>query len=191
MRWAAQSRMSAEPDRGLSTVSYRRTMDPAGRRALPPVELMHDHPRAIGTVLLELVLLILVVIAGLSQRAVSGAPIAMRTDPPPVGSCLGRTTEGVEATPCSEPHELQVTRSWPVWLWDARGDNGSAAVELCKLAATKFLGSAARFQDWGTIPLHTLSVLTGGPGNGDQPWGWQACALTHQSDRGYPPPMSV
>jgi hypothetical protein len=153
---------------------------------LPPGELVHDHPRAIGAVLLELVLLVLVVVAGLSQRAMSGAPIAMTTDPPPVGTCLRPTTDGVEPTPCSEPHVLQVTSSWPVWLWDDRGVNRGAAAELCQLAATKFLGSAARFQDWGPIPLHTRSVLTAGPGNVDQPWSWQACALTPQSGQGDP-----
>jgi hypothetical protein len=153
---------------------------------MPSAGLMLAHPRAVGTVLLELVLLVLVVVAGLSQRAVSGAPIAITADPPAVGSCLRQTTDGLKATPCSEPHELQVTRSWPVWLWDDRGTNGTAAAQLCRPAATKFLGTAARFQDWGPIPLHTLSVLTRGPGNGDQPWGWQACALTTQSGRGYP-----
>ena len=155
-------------------------------RLVSPRELTLGHPRATGTVLLELVLLLLVVVAGLAQRAVSGDPLPMTAAPPAVGSCLRQSTEGVEATPCSEPHALQVTRSWPVWLWDDRGVNGTAAVELCRLAATKFLGSAARFQDWGPIPLRALSVLTGGPGRDHQPWGWQACAVTAQVGQGFP-----
>jgi hypothetical protein len=179
VRRAARSRMSAEPR--LSIGRDCRSMD----RALPCGRKMLDHPRAVGTVLLELVLLVLVVVAGLSQRAVSGVAIAMTADPPPVGACLRQTAQGVEAIPCSEPHLFQVTRSWPVWLWDDGGVNGSAAAEVCRLAATNFLGSAARLQDWGPIPLHTLSVLTRGPGTGDQPWGWQACALSPQPGRGY------
>ncbi len=190
MRRAAQSWMSAEPGRARSTEPDRRTVDRAGRRpdhrALPPGRLMHDHPRAIGTVLLELILLVLVVVAGLAQRSVSGDAITLAAEPPSVGTCLRQAAGGVEATPCSAPHTLQVTRSWPVWLWDARGINGSAADDVCRLAATKFLGSAARFQDWGPIPLLTLSVLTRGPGPVDQPWGWQACALTPQSGQGFP-----
>ena len=189
MRRAAQSWMSAQPGRARSTGPDRPHVDRAGRRsdhrALPPRRVMHDHRRAMGTVLLELILLLLVVVAGLAQRSEPGAAIVMTADPPSVGTCLRQAAGGVEATPCSERHTLQVTRSWPVWLWDARGVNGSAADDVCRLAATKFLGSAARFQDWGPIPLLTLSVLTRGPGPVDQPWGWQACALTPQSGHGF------
>jgi hypothetical protein len=71
-----------------------------------------------------------------------------------------------------------------VWLWDGEGGDRNAALGMCELAATKFLGSAARFQDWGPIPLPTSSVLTSGPGTGDHPWGWQACAVTVQSGPG-------
>ena len=190
MRRAAQLRKSAESCRGLPTVPDCRTMGRSVHRpthqARHPDKLVLAHPRAIGTLLLELVLLVLVVVAGLSQRTLPGAPIAMTADPPPVGSCLQQTNDGLEVTPCSAPHALEVTRSWPVWLWDDRGANGRAAVELCKIAATKFLGSAARFQDWGPIPLRTQSVLIRGPGSGGQPWGWQACALTPQAGQRYP-----
>ncbi len=142
---------------------------------------MLTHRRTVGAGLLAIVLTAVLVAAGLLRPDVAGAANAAFPTPPAPGACLLNSPEGPVVVPCSEPHLLQVTRSWSTWDWDRRGLIGTDADDLCELATADFLGSVPRVDDWAPIPLRMQSIVTGFPASNAAPWGWRACAMFPES----------
>jgi hypothetical protein len=133
--------------------------------------------RIAGALVLAAALVMAFLVARGASFPVAGHPVAGWPPPPVVGSCRVLDGDALDAVPCGEQHDLEITRTWQAFDTVPKD-----LATICQDAAVDYLGAAGRptgVQGWALDPpQYSAYQWTAPPSETVGGRGWAACVIT-------------
>jgi hypothetical protein len=133
--------------------------------------------RIAGALVLAAALVMAFLVARGASFPLAGQPVAAWPPPPVVGGCQVLDGAALDAVPCADPHDLEITRAWQAYETLPKD-----LASLCGQAAVDYLGGAGdptAVQGWALdLPQYSAYQWTAPPTETVGGRGWTACVIS-------------